>query len=95
MTSEPMKRTDMSRCRDSRGGYDDKALNKCATAARKYFLMSLLQIPTGDDADADLGEDDGATSRERLALPARRGCPELQREPTLKLGNSPILQYPF
>jgi hypothetical protein len=23
------------------------------------------------------------------ALPARRGCPELQREPTLKLGNSP------
>jgi hypothetical protein len=30
-----------------------------------------------------------AIVRQSAALPARRGCPELQREPTLKLGNSP------
>jgi hypothetical protein len=35
-TSEPMKRTGMSRCRDSKGGCDDKQLNKCATAATAF-----------------------------------------------------------
>ena len=45
--------TGMSRCRDSRGGFDDKAINKCHTAARKYFLLALFQIATGDEDDAD------------------------------------------
>ena len=45
--------TGMSRCRDSRGGFDDKSINKCHTAARKYFLLSLFQIATGDEDDAD------------------------------------------
>lgn len=45
--------TGMSNCRDTKGGFDDKALNKCHTAARKYFLLSLFQIPTEDMADAD------------------------------------------
>lgn len=50
--------TGMSRCRDSKGGFDDKAFNKAHTAARKYFLLSLFQIPTDDehpDADNDGG----------------------------------------
>jgi hypothetical protein len=45
--------TGMSRCRDSKGGFDDKSMNKCHTAARKYFLLALFQIPTGDIDDAD------------------------------------------
>ena len=50
--------TGMSRCRDSKGGFDDKAFNKADTAARKYFLLSLFQIPTDDehpDTDGDGG----------------------------------------
>jgi hypothetical protein len=31
----------------------DKGINKCATVALKYFLINLLQIPTGDEDDAD------------------------------------------
>lgn len=43
--------TGLSRCRDSKGGFDDKAFNKAHTAARKYFLLALFQIPTGDDEE--------------------------------------------
>lgn len=46
--------TGMSFCRDKHGKYDDKALNKAHTAARKYFLLALFQIPT-EDEDADSG----------------------------------------
>jgi len=48
---ERQRQTGVSRTRDSKGGFDDKSLNKCHTAARKYFLMSLFQIPTSDDVD--------------------------------------------
>ena len=50
-----IKQTGVSTCRNSKGGWDDKSLNKCHTAARKYFLLALFQIPTGDEADADQG----------------------------------------
>jgi hypothetical protein len=53
-----IKQTGVSACRNSKGGWDDKSLNKCHTAARKYFLLALFQIPTGDEADADQGETD-------------------------------------
>jgi hypothetical protein len=58
-----LRQTGVSRCRDSKGGWDDKSLNKCHTAARKYFLLSLFQIPTGEEADADKGENDRARDR--------------------------------
>ncbi len=45
--------TGLSRCRDSKGGFDDKCINKCHTAARKYFILALFQVPTGVDEDAD------------------------------------------
>lgn len=48
-----LRQTGVSRCRDSKGGWDDKCVNKCHTAARKYFLLSLFQIPTSEDEDAD------------------------------------------
>lgn len=54
-----LHQTGVSRCRDSKGGWDDKSLNKCHTAARKYFLLSLFQIPTGEEDDADSGGSDG------------------------------------
>jgi hypothetical protein len=53
-----IKQTGVSTCRNSKGGWDDKSLNKCHTAARKYFLLALFQIPTGEEADADQGESD-------------------------------------
>jgi ERF superfamily len=52
---EPMLQTGVCRARDSKGGFDDKAINKCHTAARKYMLLALFQIPTGDVDDADHG----------------------------------------
>jgi hypothetical protein len=55
--------TGVSRARDSKGGFDDKALNKCATAAQKYFLKALFQIPSGED-DEDPDNHDGIVPRE-------------------------------
>jgi ERF superfamily len=59
-----IKQTGVSTCRNSKGGWDDKALNKCHTAARKYFLLALFQIPTGDEEeDADRGENERPTKQ--------------------------------
>lgn len=55
--------TGLSNCRATTGAFDDKALNKCHTAARKYFLMSLFQIPTEDSEDAD--QEDGTGNHKR------------------------------
>jgi hypothetical protein len=52
---EALLQTGICRARDSKGGFDDKAVNKCHTAARKYMLLALFQIPTGDVDDADAG----------------------------------------
>jgi len=57
---ERLYQTGLSRCRDSKGGFDDKCFNKAHTAARKYMLLALFQVPTGDEADdADDGANDG------------------------------------
>jgi hypothetical protein len=55
MWPERPRFTGMSMGRDSKGNYDDKAINKCHTAARKYFLLALFQVPAGDFDDADPG----------------------------------------
>lgn len=54
----PQRQTGVSNTRTSKGTFDDKGLNKCHTSARKYFLLSLFQIPTTDDDDADRGDND-------------------------------------
>jgi hypothetical protein len=64
--------TGVSRCRDSKGGFDDKCLNKAHTAARKYFLLGLFQIPTGDEDDADRGDNDRGSPR-RAPVPSPSG----------------------
>ena len=65
--------TGMSIGRNSKGEYDDKAINKCHSAARKYFLLSLFQVPSGDFEDADEGpEDAGQTGTSPQSAPARQ-----------------------
>ena len=81
----PQRQTGTSKVRDSKGGYDDKGLNKCHTAARKYFLLSLFQIPTTDDDDADRGDYDRGPkktgrSRQRLRHRYRRKSPTRYRD---------------
>jgi len=61
--------TGVSACRNTKGGFDDKALNKCHTAARKYFLLSLFQIASEDEQDADQGP---APQRQPQQRPAGR-----------------------
>lgn len=60
--SEKPKHTGMAGAKNSKGGHDDKALNKCHTAARKYFLLALFQIPTGELPDPDEEEDKPAVN---------------------------------
>jgi hypothetical protein len=82
---DAIKQTGVSTCRNSKGGWDDKSLNKCHTAARKYFLLALCQIPTGNEEDdADRGEDERpAKIINRPAVPARiqRNLDRLQPMP--------------
>lgn len=42
-------------------GNDDKGINKCATAAEKYFLLKTFIVSTGDEPDADA---DGSKKRQ-------------------------------
>lgn len=66
-----LHQTGVSRCRDSKGGWDDKSLNKCHTAARKYFLLSLFQIPTGEEDDADQGGSNGGDQKLKSAYASK------------------------
>lgn len=47
----------MSSAKNTKGGFDDKAANKCLTAATKYFTLNLFRIPTGDYFDSDKDDD--------------------------------------
>jgi hypothetical protein len=71
----PIHHTGLSSFRNTKGGYDDKALNKCHTAARKYFILGLFQIPTGLAADPD-EDDDRPHSR------GNGGAAHIEAEPT-------------
>lgn len=57
VTWGPIRQTGMASLKNTKGGYDDKALNKCHTAARKYFILGLFQVPAGDLPDADSEEE--------------------------------------
>jgi hypothetical protein len=63
--------TGMSIGRNSKGEYDDKAINKCHSAARKYFLLSLFQVPSGDFDDADAGPAQPAAKTQQPILGER------------------------
>jgi hypothetical protein len=80
---EKPRQTGMAQCRNSKGGIDDKAPNKCHTAARKYFMLALFQIPTGDydDADKDDAERPDATGKP-APLPKRDNPHVVRQEDT-------------
>ena len=67
----PQRQTGVSNTRTSKGTFDDKGLNKCHTSARKYFLLSLFQIPTTDEDDADRGDNDRGDYDRRPIPPAK------------------------
>jgi hypothetical protein len=47
--------TGLSMAQTEKGNFDDKCINKAATAASKYFLMRTFNVPTEDVDDADKG----------------------------------------
>jgi hypothetical protein len=65
-TEKPLQ-TGVATSKNSKGGFDDKVANKCHTAARKYFILALFQIPTGDypDPDADEGPQQGKPTQQQ------------------------------
>jgi ERF superfamily len=71
MWPERPRFTGMAMARDSKGNWDDKAINKCHTSARKYFLLGLFQVPSGDFDDADSGQapEDANQRQEKAPVP--------------------------
>lgn len=62
----PFVHTGAAQAATNKGSFDDKALNKCQTSARKYFLIALFQIPAVvPDADHDGDAAQGAQGRRR------------------------------
>lgn len=61
-----IQKTGIARFESKTGGIDDKAVNKCSSAARKYLQLELFQIPTGDLPEAD---DDGDSRLGRREAP--------------------------
>lgn len=79
----PIPQTGMSPCRTSKGTFDDKAFAKAHTSARKYFLLSLFQVPTEDDGD-DPDNERGGT-RAQAPVPGSDGrVPPHKLEPIEK-----------
>lgn len=68
--------TGVAAAKTTKGSPDDKAANKCHTAARKYFLLALFQIPTGDyddaDADGDVPQNTTTTRQQSRPAPQQR-----------------------
>jgi hypothetical protein len=73
--------TGVAAAKTSKGSPDDKAANKCHTAARKYFLLSLFQIPTGDYADPDADGDVPQTGKKTTEAKGSPKPAEQPREP--------------
>ena len=86
-TMQGLRQTGMCIARNSKGDYDDKAINKCHTQARKYFLLSLFQVPSGDFEEADEGP--YANQRqEKAPVPGpKRHCAKRRRAGTQRAGS--------
>lgn len=69
--------TGMSTARDSKGNWDDKSVAKCHTAARKYFLLGLFQVPAGDfdDPDEDASTEAPKSEERRVPGPTSQAAP--------------------
>ncbi len=60
---------------EAQGG-DDKGINKCATAALKYWLLKTFVIPTGDDPDGDAPASNRPLALQRPTRPPAKPAPE-------------------
>ena len=65
----------------------DKGVNKCATAALKYWLLKTFLIPTGDDPDADAPEK-GAKSARRTVNAQTGEVTRSEAQPTTRAQRS-------
>jgi len=72
--------TGVCNARDSKGGFDDKAILKCNTQARKYFLLSLFQVPAGDFEEADADDRQPETQQQRAVPGPNRSAPQETKE---------------
>jgi len=79
----PQRHTAMAMARDSKGNFDDKCLNKAHTAARKYFLCSLFNVPAGDFPDADEDETPGRDKKPIPGPSAKQETKPAPREATV------------
>jgi hypothetical protein len=81
----PIIRSGMAVAKNAKGGFDDKAINKCSTAALKYFLIAQFKIATGDyaDADKDDGADPPANGARSISARAKATGPTLVSDTTL------------
>jgi hypothetical protein len=91
--------TGMSMARDSKGNFDDKAVNKAHTAARKYFLLSLFQVPAGDFDDADPGSSQQPATQPKQSAVVERAAgteqPVAKQRPRTVPGPATSLQQPI
>jgi ERF superfamily protein len=72
--SIPLCQPGSATARDSKGNWDDKCLAKCHTQARKYFLLSLFQVPAGDFPDSD--NDDANQRPASRPVPGPKSAPQ-------------------
>jgi hypothetical protein len=72
--SIPLCQPGSAMARDSKGNWDDKCLAKCHTQARKYFLLSLFQLPAGDFPDSD--SDDANQRPASRPVPGPKPAPQ-------------------
>lgn len=79
MWPERPRFTGMAIGRNQKGEWDDKAINKCHSAARKYFLLSLFQVPSGDFDDADEGPAQPAATKQQPSQTERANTPQQPR----------------
>lgn len=83
----PVPQTGMSPCRTSKNTFDDKAFAKCHTSARKYFLLSLFQIPT-EDEQGDTDAERALRDQPAAPVPGPDGRKPPHRIPTVR-GETP------
>jgi len=79
---EKPRHTGVCISRDRKGNWDEKAVSKCHTTARKYFLLALFQVPAGDFADAD--DDDANQRQEQRPVPGPSAPPLKEITPEAK-----------
>lgn len=64
-------------------GIDDKAINKCATAAMKYWILKMFMIPTTDEEDPDSSSGSTTSQAEHAAASRVESFGDIPEAPNL------------